>query len=211
MKNFILLGAPGSGKGSQSARLVDVFNFKHISTGDLLRSEVAKKTELGLKVSEVINSGLLVSDSIVIEIIKSAYKENGPYLFDGFPRNLKQAHSLVEVVFKGSVSNLLVIYFDVDFEKIVNRIENRRICKKCGSIYNLMINPSLSHDCEKCSSKDSIEQRKDDKRNVIMDRLDIFKLEVKPMLDYFSNLGCLRVVDANLEEAAVFKAIQEIM
>ncbi len=128
---LILLGAPGSGKGTQANKLISEFGYNHISTGDLLRAEVKKASDLGKEVDTIINSGNLVSDEIVLKLLKSNCNINeNIYIFDGFPRNLEQAKALSEEVLRGS--NYLVVYFEMSTEVLVERISNRRIARKSG-------------------------------------------------------------------------------
>jgi adenylate kinase len=196
--NLIFVGAPGSGKGTQSEVLSKRFDYIHISTGDLLRSEISKGTELGKNVKSVMDKGNLVSDDLVIKLLKANldFSEN-KYIFDGFPRNLDQAKTLVTDVLSGQ--SFKVVYFKINEEKLIERLANRRSCSVCGKIYNLISNrPKNDGVCDSCGSKD-LKLRDDDKADVVKNRLNVFNSTINPMVDYFSRLGGWIEVSAELD------------
>ncbi len=209
MKQVILLGAPGSGKGTQAKVMVSEMGFNHLSTGDLLRAEVAKKSDLGNKISEIINSGSLVDDATVLELLKvNCDLTSGKYIFDGFPRNIEQAKALDEHVI-GS-AEAVALYFDLDLSVIKERIINRRSCRDCGKIYNLLINaPSKEGVCDSCGGE--VYQRKDDNAEVVENRLNVFKSTIDPVLDYYREKGILISLDASLAPEDVSKQIFDIL
>ncbi len=195
MKHLILIGAPGSGKGTQAGRLVSDKGLKHISTGDLLRGEISKGSDLGKKVKSVLDSGDLVSDDLVIELIHANTDlDKFQYIFDGYPRNLVQAQTLDKQVLKDRAS--LAVYFEIDLNKLVERLTNRRTCKECGTIYNLISQaPSKAGVCDKCGGTNMV-HRDDDKEEVIKKRMDVFSQNTQPVLDYYKSTNRLMTVNA---------------
>ncbi len=201
--HLIILGAPGSGKGTQAARLV-AKGFKHVSTGDLLRSEIAKGSELGQTVKDIISKGNLVDDNTVMALLKANCDvDSESYIFDGFPRNETQAEMLESQLLKGRET--LAVYFNIDLSVLVNRVVNRRTCSNCGEIYNLETKaPKVADVCDKCGAMNSLVQRKDDTEEVISNRLKIFKDTVDPMLDFYRSRGMLVELDASQDPDKVF-------
>lgn len=195
MKHCVFIGAPGSGKGTQAAKLVAEKGCKHISTGDLLRAEIAKGSELGKQVKAVLDSGALVSDDLVIKLIHAnADLDKNSYIFDGYPRNLVQAETLDREVLKGRPS--LAIYFEIDLQKLISRLTNRRTCKDCGTIYNLVSQaPKKAGTCDKCGGTNMV-HREDDKEEVIKKRMDVFTQNTQPVLDYYNKANRLMTVNA---------------
>ncbi len=204
--HLIFIGAPGSGKGTQASKLVSDRGFKHISTGDLLRSEIAKQSALGLEVKKVMDEGKLVSDDLVIRLLQANINlTQSQYIFDGYPRNLAQAETLDKEVLKGSPS--LAVYFELDMAKLIARLTNRRTCKNCGAIYNLISKmPKVTGVCDVCGSTDLV-QRADDKEEVITNRLKVFKDAVDPVLKYYQDHGRLMRVDAEGSIDAIYNQI----
>jgi len=207
--HLIFIGAPGSGKGTQAIKFVSQKGFKHISTGELLRSEITKQTALGLEVKKVMDEGKLVSDELVIKLLQANLNLAEPYIFDGYPRNLAQAMTLDKEVLKGASSK--AVYFEIDVTKLVERLTNRRTCKVCGAIYNLISKkPKVAGICDQCGSSDLF-QRADDKEEVIINRLTVFKETVDPVLKYYQDLGRLIKVDAEANENEIFFQISSKM
>lgn len=208
--HLIILGAPGSGKGTQAAKLVDK-GYKHISTGDLLRSEIAKGSELGQKVSGIISRGDLVDDSTVMALLKANCDvDKVSYIFDGFPRNIAQAEMLEAELLQGRKT--LAVYFKIDPGILIDRVVNRRTCGNCGEIYNLATKPPIKSDvCDKCGSIGTLKQRKDDTEEVVSNRLKIFADTVNPMLAFYKAKGALAEIDASVQENAVFSALEKVI
>jgi adenylate kinase len=207
--HLIFIGAPGSGKGTQATKFVTISGFKHVSTGDLLRSEIAKKSVLGLEVKKVMDEGKLVSDELVIKLLQANVNLDQPHIFDGYPRNIAQAKTLDAQVLKGAISK--AVYFEIDIARLIERLTNRRTCKSCGSIYNLISKkPKVMGVCDQCGSTELV-QRADDKEEVITNRLTVFKETVDPILDYYQDLGRLIKVDAEASEDEIFKQISSKM
>jgi adenylate kinase len=195
---LIILGAPGSGKGTISGALSEKYNIPTISTGDILRKEVKEKTNLGLKVKEIMEVGKLVPDEIMNEILRNRLKQddcrNG-FILDGFPRTINQAKEL-EKIFKDLNFKLnLVINLIVSDELIIKRLTNRRICKKCGKIYNLLFSPPKKEGvCDVCNGE--LFQREDDNEFVIRNRLKVYRKDTEPLIDYYSKKGVLKNLNA---------------
>ena len=204
--HLIFIGAPGSGKGTQAGKLVADRGFKQVSTGDLLRAEIAKQSPLGLEVKKVMDEGKLVSDDLVIRLLQANIDLAAhQYIFDGYPRNLAQAQTLDKEVLKGSPS--ISVYFEIDVAKLVERLTNRRTCGNCGAIYNLISKkPKITGTCDQCGGTD-LKQRADDKEDVIKNRLQVFQDTVSPVLKYYQDLGRLIKVDAEQSPDAIFNLI----
>ncbi len=198
---IVLLGGPGAGKGTVSNEICERYKLPHISTGDMLREEIAKESELGLEVKEILASGGLVSDEIVKKLIKNKLAskscENGAIL-DGYPRTEKQAETLTEVVESIGKKLDFVIELDLPDDIIVERVINRRLCsnKKCGAIYNAKYNkPKVEGICDNCGSE--LFQRPDDNEETIKHRLKVYHEEAEEILKYYKDNGLLTTVHLN--------------
>ena len=204
MKNLILLGAPGSGKGTQAAKLVKEKNYTHISTGNLLRDEIAKKTELGIKVKGVMDAGQLVSDDLVVELLKSNLDfASSNYIFDGYPRNLEQAKTLSEIL--GS-NPAVAVHFKLDTEKLVARLCNRRVSKDGKHIYNLLTNPpKVEGICD--VTGEPLIHRDDDREDVVRSRMEVFEDTINPVLDFYRSKDMLLSVNADQTMDKVYEEL----
>lgn len=196
---LIFHGPPGVGKGTQAGRISIEENLNHISSGDLLRTAVDAKTEIGLKAREYIENGLLVPDELIVSIvadkINSAECERG-FILDGFPRNLSQAKVLDSTLEKVGKKIDRVFSFTAAEEVIITRISGRRLCKSCGAHYHEMFSPPLKEDmCDKCGSK--LFQRKDDYPETIKVRLKVYKEQTEKLIDYYDKKGILVEVNCN--------------
>jgi len=202
-KHLILLGAPGSGKGTQSSKLKEV-GYSHVSTGDLLRAEIAKESDLGKRVKDVMDKGQLVSDDLVVELLKANLDlDNTTYIFDGYPRNYKQAETL-DGILKGH--DYLVVYFKLNLDILVERITNRRTTKDGKNIYNLKTNPpKVEGVCD--VTGDPLIQRDDDKEEVVRERMNVFEATIDPILEFFNKNGHLATIDADQDLDQVYKEI----
>lgn len=182
---IILLGAPGAGKGTQAAFITQALNIPQISTGDMLRNAICARTELGLKAKEIMDKGQLVSDNIVIDLVKERLKapdcKNG-YLFDGFPRTIAQADSLKHA----GVKINYVIEISVPFSEIVNRLSGRRVHIESGRTYHVVYNPPKEMYKDDITGEPLI-QRDDDKEDTIRKRLEVYAKQTAPLIDYYSN------------------------
>lgn len=186
---LILIGSPGAGKGTQAKVLSKHFDIAHISTGDLLRDEINQKTELGLKIIDIMNAGELVSDEIVAKLLSNRIKKddckNG-FILDGYPRNVEQAESLPSIV--GDIDKVVLI--SVEDELIIERMVGRRGCPKCGQMYHVKYNPPKKEGiCDECGAKLVI--RKDDNEETVKNRLSVYHTSTSPIIDYYKNKGLL--------------------
>jgi len=208
-KQLIFLGAPGSGKGTQANTLVKNYSYKHVSTGDLLRSEIAKGSTLGAKVKGIMDSGNLVDDNTVLELLKANCNVSaGKYIFDGFPRTLNQAVLLDRELLSSSSS--VAIYFKIDLTALMQRAINRRVAPKSGMIYNLLSKPpKVAGVCD--VSGEPLVHRKDDQEDVVKIRIDVFKNTIGELEKYYSEKGILRVVDASKDESTLKNEILKII
>ena len=196
MKLSVFLGAPGSGKGTQAKRLAETHGFTHLSTGDMLRSEMAAGTAVGKKAKEIIDRGELVPDQIMIEMIErklSSLPTDAKVILDGFPRTVPQAEALDA---KPSTKVSVTVSFKVDEPALVERLTGRRICEKCGEPYHtLFMQSKVDGICDKCGGH--LVQRKDDNESVVKRRLEIFNTQNRQLLEYYRNHNNLRELDAD--------------
>ncbi len=204
---LVLIGAPGAGKGTQARRLISRYGLAYIATGDMLREEIAKKTELGLQVKNIIASGGLVSDKIIIAIVKERIKEddckNG-FILDGFPRTVVQAQELDGIV--GTIDK--VIYISIPDEVTLERLTARETCPKCGASYNKIAIPSkIPGICDECQTP--LTQRKDDTLEAGKARLKTFHEQSKPLVDYYGSQNRLFEVDGLKDADVIFSEIAE--
>jgi len=189
--NIILLGSPSVGKGTYAAEMSKRLNIPHISTGDIFRKNIAEKTELGIKAKEFIDKGQLVPDEITIEMARNelAKHPNG-FILDGYPRTMDQATSLEGIKIDK------VLNFFADDSIIMQRITGRRICKSCGAIFHIKnLPPKKEGICDKCEGE--LYQRDDDKEETVKVRLDNYKKQVEPLIDYYKEKGLLKKVKVN--------------
>ena len=199
MKRLIILGAPGSGKGSQCKWITKDYNVPHISTGDIFRKNISEGTELGKKAKEYMDKGALVPDELVIDLLKSRLneadcEENG-FLLDGFPRTLSQAEALSEYLHSKGIALDKVINLDVPDEEIMSRALNRRTCEnpECKEIYNMRDNPpKVDGICDKCGAKLFV--RDDDNEETVANRLRVYHSQTEPLIKYYTEKGILRTV-----------------
>jgi adenylate kinase len=193
---IILFGPPGVGKGTQAKILSKDLKIVHIATGDILREAVSRGTELGRKAKAFMDRGELVPDDVVIGIIQGRMKEadakNG-FILDGFPRTLPQAEALDKVFEKAGVEVNRVVSMEVDKEVLMNRLTSRRVCRNCGSIFNLLVDKLDNSKCSKCGGE--VYQRDDDKRETIERRFDVYQRQTKPVKDYYAAKKMLVEID----------------
>jgi adenylate kinase len=197
---IVLMGAPGSGKGTQSQRLVERFGIPQISTGDLLRSAVARATEYGLRAKAAMDAGALVVDEIVLGIIRERLAEKDAargFILDGFPRNLAQAQALSSLLSALGTPLDAVVLMEVDYGEIIKRISGRRACPQCGRVFNIHTAPpgSPPH-CDRCEDRPALVQRRDDEESTVRRRLEVYEQQTRPLADYYAAQGLLRSIDA---------------
>ena len=214
---IVLLGAPGSGKGTQSQRLVERFHIPQISTGDLLRAAVAKGTSLGLLAQEAMSAGRLVADEIVLGMIRERLGEadtRGGFILDGFPRNLAQARALDELLSAIGKPLDAVVQLNVDYGELSRRISGRRTCSDCGRVVNLLTLPAGALDQERCPKTGQphrLFQRPDDNESTVAERLRVYDAQTRPLVDYYREQGLLRSIDAEGDLATVSARLEQAL
>jgi len=195
--NLILLGPPGAGKGTQAKLLTDKFNIPQISTGDILRAAVKASTPAGVSAKKFMDSGALVPDDLVIEIIKERLSEDDSaegFILDGFPRTVVQADALSKMLLENGKVIDHVLSLTVDYEELVKRVIGRLTCKGCGRGYHLDFDPpAIAGKCSVCSAE--LFQRDDDKEETLRARLSAYDTQTAPLIDYYKALSLLRPVD----------------
>ncbi|CCJ33290.1 adenylate kinase [Caloramator australicus] len=206
---LILLGPPGAGKGTQAKNIVKTFNIPHISTGDIFRKNIAEKTHIGLKAKEYIDNGQLVPDDITIEICLERLNQqdcmNG-FLLDGFPRTVRQADALEEFLKSRGLKLDAAINIIVPTDVLKRRLSGRRVCLNCGASFNVETNPpKVEGICDYCSSK--LIQRDDDSIETVNERLEVYRRQTEPIVDYYGKKGLLRNIDGYQDIAKVFEDI----
>ncbi len=206
---FILLGAPGAGKGTQSKRLVEKYGIPQISTGDILRAALKDETKLGLEAKSYMDKGELVPDTVVIGIIEERLRESDckkGFILDGFPRTVVQADALESTLKEMALSIEHVLNIQVDDAELIKRLSGRRTCKECGEGYHLEYSPSKKNNvCDKCSGE--LYQRDDDKEATISERLKVYGSLTSQLIDYYGKQGCLSTIEGVGGESDIFDRI----
>lgn len=209
---LVLLGAPGSGKGTQSQKLVAKYGVPQISTGDLLREAVRNGTEYGLKAKAAMDSGGLVDDSIVLGIIRERLARpdaDRGFILDGFPRNTAQADALGRLLAEIGKPLQAVVLMQVDTGALFKRLTGRRTCKTCGAVFNVYTNPPVPGAAgTPCAGGHDLVQRADDNEATIGKRLEVYGQQTAPLIEYYRGRGLLKVVDAEGELDAVFGRLE---
>jgi len=206
--NIVIFGPPGAGKGTQSNFIVSKYKLYQLSTGELLRNEIKNKTKLGLKISSIMNSGQLVSDTIVSNLIEEFVSKNefmNRLIFDGFPRNILQAENLNAILKKYKQKIDLVLKLSVSLDVIKKRILGRSVCSICGKIYNEFFNPApINSEC--CASK-FLQKRSDDTLDVAVARYQTYEKKIEPVIDFYKKYDLLKIVNG---EASISEINNEI-
>ena len=211
--NLLIIGAPGTGKGTMSKLIVDKYQVVHVSTGDMLREAVANKTEVGLKAGEYMSKGQLVPDEVIHDIISERLSQDDikqGFLFDGYPRTEVQAKDLDNILESLNLKIDHVINLNLDDEILKDRITGRRICKKCNAIYHIKnMPPKVEGVCDECGGE--LYQRKDDTLEALSTRLEAYYASTKPVIDYYKKMDLVTDVDADGGPEKVFDRIKSIL
>lgn len=205
--NIVLLGAPGAGKGTQAAKLVDKFGFAHISTGDILRAAVKNQTPLGIEAKKFMDAGDLVPDELVIGLVKERLKDDDTsagFILDGFPRTSAQAVALSSELTELNRPLDVALLVDVDKEVIIGRLTSRRTCRDCG-----FIGTDADATCPKCGGE--MYQRDDDNEATVRNRLDVYENSTAPLIDYYRGSGLLVEIDGDQDPEVVFDEVQKAL
>jgi adenylate kinase len=200
----VLLGPPGAGKGSLAGLLKEKYHLLHISTGDMLREEIKKGTILGHEIKSLISKGDLVSDELVTKLVEQRlgadpdFKKG--YMFDGFPRTVKQAEDLDALLATANCPLDFVLNMEADGDIILKRLTGRRVCRKCGALFHMTNKPPLKDSvCDVCGGE--LYQRTDDNEETIKARMQVYQISTQPIIDYYAKQHKLKKLDGNLETA----------
>ena len=212
MKNIIFIAPPAAGKGTQSKLVSEEYNIPHISTGDLLRDEVAKKTKLGKLIKDDMEKGNLVPDEIITKLLKKRITKKDckkGYILDGYPRNLNQAKIYNDLLEELNYDKGVVIFFDIEKEIALKRTLSRITCPNCGASYNLLVEdlkPKKDNICDSCNHE--LQTRTDDTEEVFINRFDTYINSTKDLIEYYNNLGLLHRI--KVEEKPVDVIFEEV-
>lgn len=212
---LLLIGPPGSGKGTQAKHLTERFRVPHVSTGDMLREQIRKGSSLGEEAATYINDGNLVPDELILSMLKvrlSQADTAGGYILDGFPRSHAQAVALDEMLDKEGQNIKAAVLLILDDETIVSRLCNRRVCPECGRVYHLINHPPKTADrCDEYHCRATLMQRPDDNETAIRNRLRIYHEQTQPVVSFYKEKGALREIDASKEILRVQIAIERAL
>ena len=210
---IIMLGAPGAGKGTQADMITKKYNVPHISTGDIFRANIKNGTELGKKAKGYMDQGLLVPDSLVVDLVIDRIHQDDcteGYVLDGFPRTIPQAEALDAALAAENEEIDAAIDVEVPDDNIVNRMSGRRACLKCGATYHIVYNaPKTEGVCDNCGSE--LVQREDDKPETVLNRLSVYHKETQPLIDYYNQKGKVAEIDGTQDLNAVFADIEKVL
>ena len=211
--NLILFGAPGAGKGPQASFIAKKFDLYQLSTGDILRKEIKNKTNIGIKIEQIINEGGFVTDSIINDLLKKVIT-NPSYrnriIFDGYPRNVQQAKNLELMLNSDNQSINFIFFLKVNRETIEKRILGRIICEKCNKTFNEYLNKKEEIENHDCGTK-YLKKRKDDNEEVLITRYDEYMKKTKPVLDFYSSRSYFYEIDGEQKIQVITDKIEEIL
>jgi adenylate kinase len=206
---LILLGPPGAGKGTQAKKLKEKFQIPQISTGDILRQAVKDNSDMGARAKIVMDAGQLVSDEVVIDLIRERIKQadcEAGFILDGFPRNIAQAEKLSETLIEMNLEIDSVIDLEVNAEEVVNRLTGRSTCSDCGAMFHLLSRPpKVPRVCDSCGG--GLEQRPDDNRETIHERLKVYMESTAPLKDFYKKQGNFKMVKAKGSVEEIFSNV----
>ncbi|MBA2557324.1 MAG: adenylate kinase [Chloroflexi bacterium] len=208
---MVLLGPPGAGKGTQAARLSKELGRPHVSTGDLFRENLSKDTSLGRQARGYMESGQLVPDELVLEMLFDRVSEpdcSDGYLLDGFPRTQEQAEALERRL--PSDWETRAVLLQVEDEVLIERATGRLVCKGCGNLHHEQFSPPTNAcECDACGGK--LEKRKDDRAEVVRERLEVYRKQTRPLVDFYRRRGVLDVVDGSREPDVVYRDLVSLL
>ncbi|GAA4065112.1 MAG TPA: adenylate kinase [Bacilli bacterium] len=209
--NLILMGLPGAGKGTQAEKIIEKYQIPHISTGDMFRSAIKEGTELGAKAKSFMDQGALVPDEVTVGIVRERLAKddckNG-YLLDGFPRTLKQAEALDQLLAELNMPIDYVIHIDVPKDKLLDRLTGRRVCPTCGATYHVIYNPPKV--AEKCDvDGTTLDQREDDQPETVANRIEVNLEQTQPLLDFYQGKGNLVTINGDQDINDVFEDVDK--
>lgn len=212
--NILFIAPPAAGKGTQSLYLEEKYGYIHLSTGDLLRKEIEKKSEIGINIDKIISKGELVSDEIITELLKNELEnmKHRKFILDGYPRNIKQADILENIFHEINCENYVTIYLNIEEELATARALGRIVCPKCGASYNKYFQnlmPKENGICDKCQSE--LVSRSDDTEESFKTRFQSFKDHTEPLIEYYKEKNKLHIVDASQTNEEIFKNIEDIL
>ena len=210
--NLIIFGPPGAGKGTQSNNIINNFDLKQVSTGDLLRNEIKIQTDLGKQIESIINNGKLVSDDVVNTLIRkiiSVPKNSNRLIFDGYPRTISQVYSLEKLLKEFNQKISIVFNLNIDKDIVSKRANGRVTCTRCFKMFNFYLNPPNSEN-HKCDKK-YLEKRTDDNSKTILNRYEAYVTKTKPILDYYNKKDLLIEIDGNQKIVEIYVKIKGIL
>ncbi len=210
---LVLLGPPGSGKGTQAKRLAEKYGLPHVSSGDILRVGLREEGYLDRETREIVRSGGLVPDRIAVEIVKKKLGEEDfgkGFILDGFPRTLPQAESLNGFLQESDIPIDRVLYLELSQEEAVKRLSGRRTCPRCGATFHLVFNPPhMSGLCDRCGAQ--LSQREDDSEVTVRERMKTYQKETYPLIEYYQSQGLLAKINANRSVEKVFEDLCKVL
>ncbi|MCI4458531.1 MAG: adenylate kinase [Thermocrinis sp.] len=207
---LVFLGPPGAGKGTQAKLLSQRMGFLHLSTGDLLREAVKNQTPLGKKAKEYMDRGELVPDELIVQLIEETMPKDGNVILDGFPRTVNQALALEEMLRAKGEKISKVLFFDVPDEVIIDRLSGRRVCSKCGAVYHVKYYPpKVEGVCDLCGG--TLVQRDDDKEEVVRKRLEVYRKQTQPLIEFYQERGIIYKLDAGKGVEELFEEVKGLV
>ena len=216
MKNIIFIAPPAAGKGTVSAKICEKYNIPHISTGDLLRDEIANSTKLGQEIKDLMAKGEFVSDAIITKLLKKRLSSKDckkGYILDGYPRNVSQAMTYDDLLLELGYDLGKVIFLDIDMDTAMKRALSRVVCSKCGLSYNLLnkeLYPAKDGICDSCGSL--LKSRSDDTEETFKNRFSTYMRETFPLVEYYEKKNCLVKIDVtNISSSEVFEEVEKVI
>jgi len=210
----VLLGPPGAGKGSLAGVLKEKFSLAHISTGDMLREEIKKGSELGQEIQTLITRGALVSDELVTKLVAQRITKGQDlkkgFMLDGYPRTVKQAQDLDEILKKADLPLDFALNMEADSTLLLKRLTGRRVCRKCGALFHMLNKPPVkSGVCDACGGE--LYQRTDDNEETIKARMQVYEISTQPIIEYYTSQHKLKELDGNLETIDLANAVTALL